>query len=513
MSAEGNWETEIKFATDSAGLALASNSPLLASASLFQIQNLRTIYFDTPSGALRKRKIILRIRESAQKQNILCFKSNSVANNNLFQRTEVEVTSPDLQPDIALFDEKTRAALVEIIDDRPLERQFEIQIKRQTKLVKHQRSEIEIALDDGNIIIGEGRFPLTEIELELKSGDETGLYDFAIKLARALPLRLDYISKSEKADHIRGVGIASPIKAMNLQLKRKATLDDAIAASISNALIQFVQNWAALRESDDPESIHQMRVALRHMRSALAMFKRELPCSDFESLGEEAKHIANKLGRARACDVLRETVERVALANPSISLDLGALLTPLQEMRNTAYSDARAVINDCQMTLFVLSVQQFLANRGWRSDVSGKEKHRRFSSAKDFAMIALKRLRTRVLRRGAFLKDASDSDLHKLRIALKNLRYGSLFFSKQFNCKRKFKSYDRATTNLLVQLGVHNDFVGAKHVLQHLSQPLGSDAERGAGYILGWLASEDARDSKKFLKSWKEIKHTKPYWK
>jgi triphosphatase len=199
MAAQRDWETEPKFATDSAGLALALNTPLFASASPFQLHNLRTVYFDTPSGDLRKRKFILRIRESAQKPNVLCFKSNSVANDNLFQRTEVEVTSPDLQPDITLFDEKTRAALVKIIDNRALERQFEIQIKRQTTIVKHQNSEIEIALDDGCIIIGEGRFPLIEIELELKSGEEPGLYDFAIKLANELPLRLDFISKSEKA--------------------------------------------------------------------------------------------------------------------------------------------------------------------------------------------------------------------------------------------------------------------------------------------------------------------------
>jgi triphosphatase len=513
MGADGNWETEIKFATDSAGLALALNTPLFASASPFQLHNLRSIYFDTSSGDLRKRKIILRIRESAQNRNALCFKYNSIANDNLFQRIEVEVTSPDLQPDIALFDKKTRAALVEIIDDRALERQFEIQIKRRTTIVKHQSSEIEIALDDGCIIIGEGRFPLTEIELELKSGEEPGLYDFAIKLASELPLRLDFISKSEKADYLRGYAKASPMKAMHLELERNATLDDAIAASISNELIQFVENWAALRESDDSESIHQMRIALRHMRSALAMFKRDLPRTDFESLGEDAKHIANKLGRARACDVLRKTVELVSLANPNTSVDLRALLTPLQEMRNTSYSDARAVINDRQTTLFVLNVQQFLANRGWKSIVSGTKKRRLFSSAKDFAADALRRLRMRVLKRGALLKDASDSDLHKLRIALKDLRYGSRLFSKLFNCERKFKSYDRAAADLLVQLGVHNDFVGAKYIFQQLAHPLGLGTEKATGFIIGWLASEDALNSKERLKTWKKFKRTRPNWK
>ena len=44
-------------------------------------------------------------------------------------------------------------------------------------------------------------------------------------------------------------------------------------AVLSNTLLHFVANWAAIREAEDPTAIHQMRVALRRMRAALAMFK------------------------------------------------------------------------------------------------------------------------------------------------------------------------------------------------------------------------------------------------
>ena len=80
-------------------------------------------------------------------------------------------------------------------------------------------------------------------------------------------------------------------------------------AVLSNTLRHFVANWAAIREAEDPTAIHQMRVALRRMRAALAMFKRALPCSEFDLLREEAKQIASALGPARDCDVFREMVE------------------------------------------------------------------------------------------------------------------------------------------------------------------------------------------------------------
>jgi triphosphatase len=505
-------ETEIKFATDSAGLERVLNSLLCTPASSFQIQNLRTIYFDTPSADLGKRKIALRIREGSQKQNVLCFKSNSVANDNFFQRTEVEVTSPHLQPDISLFDWKTREALVRIIDNRPLEQQFEIQMKRQSVLIKNQRSEIEVSLDDGSMVIGEISFPLTEVELELKSGQEADLYDFATELARELPLRLDFTSKSEKAFRIRRGEKASPAKASPPELSCKATLDDAIAESISNALNHFVANWAALRESDDQESVHQMRVALRRMRSYLAMFKRHIPGADFESLDKEASRIADGLGLARACDVLRGLVEKVSLANSTAAADWEALLTVLQDRRNTAYSDALTLINDQQTTLFVLKVQRFLAHRAWRSVVSGPKRIQFFSPAEDFAVHALKKLKARALKRGALLPVASDGDLHKLRIALKKLRYGSELFSRQFDCNRKSKSYNRAISKLLNLLGAHNDFVGVKHLLHQLPQPLVPGAEKVTGFVLGWLASEDANCATKLLRSWKKFTRKKSYW-
>ena len=97
--------------------------------------------------------------------------------------------------------------------DRPLAAQFETIIKRRTILVERGRSQIEVAFDEGVIAVAGRSVPLTEIELELKSGDEPALYDLAMSLAEELPLRLDFVSKGERGFRAVSEETAAAVKA------------------------------------------------------------------------------------------------------------------------------------------------------------------------------------------------------------------------------------------------------------------------------------------------------------
>ena len=254
-----------------------------------------------------------------------------------FSRKELEVRSPNLRPDLTLFDEATANELITLVRDRPLAAQFETTIKRRTILVERGPSQIEVAFDEGVIAVAGRSVPLTEVELELKAGEEPALYDLAMSLAEGLPLRLDFVSKGERGFRAGSGEPAASVKAVPIPFAPEATLDDAVQAVISNTLWHFVANWAALRDAQDPNAIHQMRVALRRMRAALAMFKRALPCAEFDLLREEAKRIASALGPARECDVFREAVEGGPLVHPDRPVNCNALLTAIEERRMAAY--------------------------------------------------------------------------------------------------------------------------------------------------------------------------------
>jgi inorganic triphosphatase YgiF len=93
-------EIEVKFSTDVLGLNSALVSPLFASVSPPKKLKLRTIYFDTPSGDLRKNGFILRIRKNGRAGPVLGLKSASSTIDSPFARNEIEVRSRDLEPDL-----------------------------------------------------------------------------------------------------------------------------------------------------------------------------------------------------------------------------------------------------------------------------------------------------------------------------------------------------------------------------------------------------------------------------
>jgi triphosphatase len=504
-------EIEVKFRTDSDGLKRAQASQIVASVSAPRTESVRSLYFDTASGDLRNNGIVLRIRRKGRAAPILGVKAAPMGNGP-FSRKEIEVRSPNLHPDLTLFDEATRSELIALVRDRPLAAQFETTIKRRTILVERGRSQIEVAFDEGVIAVAGQSVPLTEIELELKAGDEPALYDLAMSLADELPLRLDFVSKGERGFRAFSREHAGAVKAVPIQFAPEATLDDAVQAVISNTLWHFVANWAALREAQDPDASHQMRVALRRMRAALAMFKRTLPCSEFEGLRGEAKRIASALGPARECDVFREMVERGPLAHPDQPANCNTLLVAIEERRMAAYEAARSRLEDRDTTLFVLKVQSLLARRAWRNTLSGPELAQLTAPAAAFAQQTLDRLRNRALKRGKKLVELSDEARHDLRIVLKNLRYGAEFYRGLFGRRRDVQAYLRTVSALQDLLGAHNDAVTARQFLSGLATLHDADAERASGFILGWQARGISLADAELGSAWKTFKQAKPFW-
>ncbi len=506
-------EIEVKFRTGPEGLNRALSLPVIMSASAPQAQKLRTVYFDTPAGDLRKNGIVLRVRKKGRAAPVLGFKRACTASGGPFRREEVEVRSPDFQPNLALFDAALSSELAGIIGDKPIEPRFETQIKRRTVLVDHSQSRIEVAFDEGYIASGERRVPLTEVELELKSGYEPDLYDLATRLAAELPLSLDFVSKAENGFRVTIQEKPLPVKAVAIEFGSGATLDDAVTAVVSNTLAQFVANWAALRETDHPESVHQMRVALRRMRSGLAMFKRVLPCPELNVLRAEARRIASALGPARECDVFRQSAEKGPLLHPDRPASCGNLLAEIEERRIAAYKDARALIDNPATSIFVLQVQRFLANRAWRGVLSGAELTALTMPAAQFAHDALDKLKARVMKRGKGFPDITDEARHELRIALKNLRYGAEFFGGLFDRGRKAKSYAGGISALQDILGSHNDMVSARQFLREISAAAGPAAEKGSGFMLGWHARGTAIADAELRGFWKAFRRADSFWK
>ena len=505
-------EIEIKFRTDADGLALLLGAPLIKTAKGLQTENLKATYFDTPANGLRKQGIILRVRKSDDAVPVLGMKAPGTAADGPFHRREVEVSSPGFIPDIALFDRATRKFLTSIIGDQPIEPKFKMQFQRQSGLVTQGHSVIEIAVDQGHIACGKQRVPVGEVELELVSGNKVDLFDLAMNLAGEFPLRLDFVSKAEKGFHALLREKPCPAKAEPMDARQWVTVDDAVTAILSNTLTQFVANWACLRGTDDPESVHQMRVAIRRMRCGLAIFQRALPHAAFEVLREDAGRLASAFGPVRNADAFRMSVLQGPLASADRPENCDALRDILEKRRVAAYGWAHTEIESFAATAFVLKVQSFLARHSWSDVPAGTESSRQQMPLKEFSRAVLDRQRARAVKRGKKVILLPDAARHKLRIAIKNLRYSVDFFGALFGRPRRRQAYIKKLSALQDLLGNRNDIVVARAYVEQLRSETGAEMERVLGFVLGWYAREAAVADEAIGKSRKKFKRADIFW-
>ncbi len=506
-------EIEIKFRLEKAAVENVLKFRLFKDATISPGRELVSIYYDTAERDLQRRAIALRIRKKGRAAAVIGVKWGVNASAGVFARGEVEVACPAGTPDMQLFDAATQARLVDAVAGRALAPLFETRAKRRVARLRHRHSDIEIALDEGQIIAGEARLPLTELELELKSGNLQDLLDCASALALEPGLQLDFESKSAQGYRLVSGQVPMWQKATNLELSADVSFDDLLAAVISHTLSHFVANWAALRQSDAPESVHQLRVALRRMRSALGIFRRAIKLPELDDIRDEAKRIATALGPARECDVFRQNaLQGPFLGRPDRFNGAEQLLHAVEVRRHEAYTRARLLLEERATALFVLKVQSFVTRRAWRTALAPEHLGLLTSPGKLFASRVLDRLMRRAIKRGKRLAQLPDEERHELRIKLKQLRYATEFFGSLFADKKEIRSFLRTVSDLQEDLGAHNDAATTEGFLKSLSLDTGQESYFAAGYLLGWYRHAMVTADAQLLEKWKDFKRASAFW-
>ncbi len=503
-------EYEIKFRATAEAIGRAMASPLLAGRSADRVARLKTRYFDTPGNDLRANRIVLRIREKGGAAPVLGAKFAAAADP--FLRREIEIRSPGTQPDLSPFGPDVRAQLSEIVGKRPLKEKFQTVIERRSRTVAHGGSLIEVAFDQGKIASGKRGMALAEIETELISGHEQDVCDLALRLAAELSLSLDAVSKAEKGFRFLLGETAKAEFGQKFHLFPEATLDTAVRAIIAEPLGHFLANWAALRDGDDAEAVHQLRVALRRLRSGLAIVKRAVPHPALDELRDEAKKLASGFGAARNIDVFAKWVATGPLSGREAPAARKALLAAIETRRKVAYGEARALVDGSAATVFCLKVQSFLARRAWHEGVDEAALQRLEGGAAGFAGEVMEHLWKRAAKRGKDISELSDKSRHQLRIALKNLRYGAEFLAGLFDRPHATRKFSKRIAAMQDLLGAHNDLVMASQFLAEFAPTLPAKERPVVEYVRGWIARGETNADDKLAASWKRLKRTKRFW-
>ena len=496
-------EIELKLRIRAADLPRLRQHPAVKQALVGKpiTRRLTSIYYDTPELALLDADLSLRVRRmSGGWFQAVKGAGHSLAG--LHQRMEWEDIIARGEPD---FDKITDPALAKVFGDpqlraalRPI---FTTDVRRTEWQLKPDRdSDIEMALDVGDLIVDEKREPICEVELELKSGAPIRLFQFALTLQQDIPLWIENVSKAQRGYAHYRPQEPTVRRARDVRLKPDMAPAEACRAILWECLAHLQGNHDAVLLAKDSEGIHQMRVALRRMRSAMAIFAAVMPPMD--DLKEEIRWLAGTLGQARDLHVfIEETLPplRAALAHPG-----------LEQLAQRARKQAEQARDEVRAALESQRYQRLLLQLGvWmESPVPALAGQTLESFARDLLARRYRQLR----RRGKRCAERSAEERHALRISAKKLRYAAEFLASLYKSEAT-RPFLRRLTRLLGLLGELNDLAVTAQLLEKLqgkrANPLLHD---GQLLVAGWSAAQSQLRLAQLERRWKRFARTAPFW-
>jgi inorganic triphosphatase YgiF len=511
---EAGVERELKFLVDRKTLKAVEASPVVGGEQgPLSWRRLRTVYFDNEDGDLSRARVALRVRR-ARGGFVIGLKRSASEERGAFEREETEVPSPSGEPDLSLFEKAVAREVMDLTGNKPLAPKFGSEIRRAVRTIEAHGATIEVAFDDGFLFSGERRAPTAEIELELKSGAPAALFDLGLELVEFFPVKLGLRSKAERG---RALMMAAPPECAHAEepsLHADATLDEAIAAILRNCLGHFLGNLSALEAGDAVEAVHQMRVAMRRLRSALGLFGRAFSHPEVEALREEAKRIAAALGEARDWDVFVERLGKGALSRFAGEPGFDGLRDAARAKAAVGRAAVARLVGDKAIARFALRLERLAAACGWRDGAGEGALASLDEPVEAFAARALEALHRKVRRRGRHFGSLTPQRRHALRIAIKHMRYATEFFGGLFDPKSASERYARKTAALQDLLGDLNDAAIALRLVKALGPPGNVGAAYAAGVVSGWCArTSEGGDAVALKRAWRKLVGAEPFWR
>ncbi|MBK8908382.1 MAG: CHAD domain-containing protein [Rhodospirillales bacterium] len=323
----------------------------------------------------------------------------------------------------------------------------------------------------------------------------------------------------------------------------------AMTRIFTTCMEHWTANEAAAMDGGDPEGVHQLRVGLRRFRSALTLFAPLLPPEQPASIKEDARWAVQELNAARDWDVfLGEMVPPVSAARGE------AMFTPLRDaaeaQRARGYDGVGAMLRSERYGAFMARLRVWLTeqaaphevesdgpkNDGPKNDGSGDDGSGDDGSGDDgsgddgpandahgsldapvtvYAQTTLAKRHKKALKRGKGFDTLTSEQRHRVRIALKKLRYATEFFQSLFPGKRT-QTYLARLKRLQDDLGHLNDVAVADRLLRELiaasSDGHKVDLALAAGQVQGWYARGVTILEPDTRRDWSSFRKSKRFW-
>lgn len=514
-------EIELKFAIDKRTVRR-----LWARARKLQLTNgerrtrrLQSIYLDTPEHALKRAGIALRVRRDGRRWT-QTVKTGATPHGGLSQVHELETPAPGGRPRLeAIPDAAVRAEVVRHVNGSPLQAVCETVVRRTaSELSLGDGTRAALAIDDGEIRANGHSAPWREAEIELIDGTPSGLFDLAQALFPEGGLKFSRLSEGARGYLLAETGEVeppvAPANARSVALDPAQTVEQAARDVVRECFDQTAANIVAVQKLDDPEGPHQLRVALRRLRSAFSLFSPVLQSPELTRLGQEARWLGQEVGRLRDLDVVAdEIVRREAVTQPD-EPELVALADSLSQEASERRKRLRASLAGARTQAFLIDLARFVETRGWLLPQDFAQSGRLAAPVFDLAEGALGKRWKKVGKRARGLESLDVEQRHELRKELKKLRYAVEFLAPLFPAKR-VEPFVKRLKKLQTVFGELNDAATVKTMFLRKEVRCASDrgAQRAIGWVIGATQARADFGWSGAKELWQKLEDTRPFWK
>lgn len=506
-------EIELKLQVPANALRRLSAHPLLKSRGRTATRKLYSVYFDTPDLDLWRQGVALRLRREGRRW-VQTVKGSGGVQAGLHRRIELEAKVAGPFPDCAAIHD---AAMADLFASPQLRAQlkpvFVTEFSRATRIISpHPGLAVEICVDRGDIRSGDRIEAICEIELELKSGPASRLFELALTLLDSVPLRIETRSKAERGYALFQNEQPTPVKSRAATLAVDMSVNDAFKTIAWTTVSHLQANERGMREAKDPEYLHQMRVALRRFRSMFSVFAGVLPQAATAPHVIELKWLAGVFGPARDWDVfMTETLPPIR-GEFGEHAGLAAFEKQCMQVRLAAQRVAQRAVNSKRYHRLMLNLGAWLTAEAWTGCMEREALAAVQAPVREFASAVLSRRAIQVAKRGRRLPQLTGAELHRLRISIKKLRYTADFFASVYDAK-----HVRETLALLARLqdilGAINDAAAVTGLMhQGFGAKPGRAVVEARGIMLGWSKGRSATLRRELRTAWKAYRASKPFW-
>ena len=436
---------------------------------------LHALYFDTPEFELRDRQMALRLRRSGRRW-VQTLKAGRSGAGGLHAREEWEFERAQPSLDLTLFAETPLGDAPQF--DGRLGEIFQVDVRRTTwELEVSPGNRVEVALDRGEVSRLGNREPVAEVEIESIEGDPLAVFDLAEQLVDSAPLRPSAVTKAQRGYRLARGEAHGPVKAQAVALDAAQSPEQAARTVVASALEQLQANELGVLAYPDPEYLHQFRVALRRLRSALRVFRKVLdPAFDAQAC-TEVQWIARATGAARDWDVAAtQTLPAILEANGDVHA-ARSVRARVAVRRKAARAQLRESLRSPRYVRLVLLIARWLATPACIGSAPGE-------GLAEFAARAVAKRHKRLAAGARELSALTPAERHRLRLEAKRLRYALEGFETLFR-RKGFATYRELLAEIQDDLGRANDAAVAARLLGELKPPATL-----ANFARGWLAAE-----------------------